>query len=177
MFRHLRWISGLCFGVVLVTSSVQAQTPRLSPKEIGQIIDVALHAVIPPEERLTTATVAERGIRFDYGRTMAAFKSADNADARASLGLTRAVTEGSAALLEDCDLHGTKKCSRLGQSAYVSVKPISVSNSEAAVWVNVVYATTMSNGTYRSSMGCEVFLRRSGSGPWTFVDTGNCMRS
>jgi hypothetical protein len=103
---------------------------------------------------------------------MAAFGLADNADARASLGLTRAVTEGSIALLKDCDQRGTKACKQLGRSAYVYVEPISVSNSEAAVWVHVEWATTLSKRTFASSSSTEVILTRSGSGPWRFVRTG-----
>ncbi len=172
MYSNSRWRLYLCTGVALVATSVQAQSPQRSPKEIGQIVNAALQAVIPPEQRLTSHTVAERGIRFDYERTMAAFGHADDADARASLGLTRAVTAGADSLLVDCDQRGTKKCSRLGRSAYVYVEPISVARSEAAVWVHVVWATTPSMRTYRSASSTEVILSRSGSGPWTFVKTG-----
>lgn len=171
MSRHSRWIRFLCFA--LAASSVQAQSPRPSPKEIGAIINAALHEILPPEKRLSSATVAERGIRFDYGRAMAAFGLPDNADARASLGLTRVVTDGSGALFADCDQLGMQPCARLGHSVYVAVEPISVSDSEAVVWVHVGYATTMpSKRTFLSGSMTEVFLARSGSGPWRFVRTG-----
>ena len=170
MSCHSQWIH--CLGFVLLTSSIQAQPTRPSPKEIGQIIDAALQAVVPATKPLTSGTVAERGIRFDFGRTMSAFGSVDKPAARAGLGLTRAVTEGSVALLEDCDQVGSKACSRLGRSAYVYLEPISVSDSEAVVWVHVRWATTPSKRTFLSSSSTEVVLRRSGSGPWTFVRTG-----
>ena len=170
--RYSRWLLCLCIGVALAATSVRAQTPRRSPKEIGQIINAALQAVIPPGERLSSHTVAERGIRFDYERTMAAFGYADDADARASLGLTRTVTAGTDSLLVDCDQLGMKACSQLGRSAYVTLEPITVARSEAVVWVHVVWATPASKRTYRSASSTEVILSRSGSRPWTFVRTG-----
>jgi hypothetical protein len=172
MYRYSRRLLCFCTGVALVATSMQAQSPRRSPKEIGQIVNAALQAVIPPEHLLTSQSVAERGIRFDYARTFAAFGHADDADARASLGLTRAVTAGTESLLVDCDQRGSQACSRLGSSVYVYVEPISLSSSEATVWVHVVWATTPSNRTFKSASSTEVILSRSGSGPWTFVKTG-----
>ena len=156
----------------MLATTVQAQTPRRSPKEIGQIIDAALQAVIPPEELLSNHTVAERGIRFDYDRTMAAFGYASVPGARASLGLKRAVTAGAESLLVDCDQQGMQACSRLGRSAYVYLEPVSVSSSEAVVWVHVVWVTTPSKRSFLSASSTEVILSRSGSRRWTFVRTG-----
>jgi len=171
--RYSRGHLCLGIGVTLLATSVQAQTSRRSPKEVGQIINAALQAVIPPEHILTSHTVAERGIRFDYGRTLAAFGHADNAETRASLGLTRADAAGTDSLLVDCDQMGSQACSRLGTSAYVYVKPDSVSSSTAIVWVHVVWATTTrSKRTFMSGSSTEVILSRSGSGPWTFVRVG-----
>lgn len=165
------WIRTLC--LVVVASSVQAQSPRLSPRNIGAIINAALREIIPPETRLGNGTVAERGIRFDYSRTMTAFGLPDDHDMRASLGLDRVVTEGSLALFADCDQLGMQPCARIGHSVWVAVEPISVSDSEVVVWVHVSYATTMpSNRRYLSGFATEVFLARSGSGPWRFVRTG-----
>ena len=173
MHRHLRLLGRLSIGVTLSAGSVQAQTLRSSPKEIGQIIDVAVQSVIPSWERHANSTVAERGIRFGYARTMAAFGSADDARARANLGLTRALAPGSDSLLVDCDQMGSKACSRLGRSIYAYIEPISVSTSEAVVWVHMVWATTTaSKRTFQASSSTEVFLSRSGSGPWTFVRLG-----
>jgi|SRR6185437_8947328 len=174
MFRHSRWISGLGLGLALgvVTTSVQAQPHRRSPREVGEIISAALQAVIPPEQLLSSESVAKRGIRFDYRRTMPAFGLADDADARAKLGLTRAVTEGSAALLQGCDQEGGEDCKRLGRSAYVYVQPISVSDSAAVVWVHVLWATYFPTRAFLTGASTEVFFTRSGSGPWKFLKTG-----
>lgn len=172
MVRHnSRWTRWLCLAIALGANSLQAQTSRRLPREVGQILNAALRAVIPPEMRLTDGTVAERGIRLDYGLTMAAFGLADDADTRTGLGLDRAVTQGSTALLEDCDQQGGKACRRLGRSVYVYLEPVSVSSAEAVVWVHVVWATTPSTRTYRSSSSTEVILARSGAGPWKFVRT------
>ncbi len=171
--RYFRTLLGLCTGVTLLSVSVQGQAVARSPQEVGQIITAALQAVVPPDQRLTNHTVEERGIRFDYGRTLAAFGQADDAKTRASLGLTRTLTAGTDSLLVDCDQMGMEACSRLGSSVYVSVKPISVSSSVASVWVHVVWATSMpSKHTYLSASSTEVILSRSGSRPWTFVRTG-----
>ena len=171
--RYLQRLLGLCTGVTLLAASVQAQAAARSPQEVGQIIAAALQAVVPPGQRLTSHTVAERGIRFDYARTLAAFGYTDDAQTRASLGPARAPATGTDSLLVDCDQMGSKPCSRLGSSVYVYVEPISVSNSEASVWVHVVWATTMpSKRTFKSASSTEVILSRSGSGPWTFVGTG-----
>jgi hypothetical protein len=179
MFRDSQWIRCLCLAVL--ASSAQAQTPSRSPKQIGEIIHTALQAVIPPEkhpESHAMADVAGRKIRLDYPRTMAAFGLANNADVRAELGLTHAVTEGSTALLEDCDQMGMGACKRLGRSAYAYVEPISISDSEAKVRVHVVYVTTVrSKRTYLSTWITEVILTRSGSGPWRFLRLGKGMIS
>ena len=171
-YRHSRWLGCLCVCVAMVATSGQAQTHRRSPKEIGQIIDAALQAVIPPGELLSSHTVAERGIRFDYDRTMAAFGYANVPGARASLGLKRAVTAGAESLLVDCDQRGMQACSRLGRSAYVYVEPVSVSSSAAVVRVHVAWVTTPSKRSFQSGSSTEVILSRSGSGPWKFVRTG-----
>ena len=174
MYRHLRLLGCVCVGVAFGANSVQAQTPQISPKEIGQIIEAAIQGVTPSFEQHANATIAERGIRFDYARTMAAFGREDNAGARASLSLTHALTAGSDSLLVDCDQMGSKVCSRLGRSVYVRLEPISVSTSEVAIWVHMEWAGTppKSKRSFRAGSSTQVFLSRSGSGPWTFLKIG-----
>lgn len=172
--HYSRGLFGLAIGVTLFATSVQAQISRRSPREVGQIINVALDAVVPPEQALSNHTVAERGIRLDYGRTMAAFVQPDNAATRAGLGLARHVTEGTDWLLGDCDQMGSQPCARLASAAYVSVEPISLSSNQASVWVHVRWVTTPSKSTrsFMSGSSTEVILSRSASGSWTFVKTG-----
>lgn len=172
MARRSRSLRFLCLGIALLSGSAAAQAPRPAPAEIGQIVDAALHAAVPPATH-PTDVLTEPPIRFDHGRTLAGFGYADDADARAALRVTRAVTDGSGALVEDCDYHGSKPCSRLGRSRYVYVEPTSVSDSEIAVWVHVSWVTRVPSGrSFKSSRSTEVFLRRSGAGSWTFVRTG-----
>lgn len=170
--RYSRWL--LCAGLwsALGVSAAGAQPAQMSPKEIGQIVDVALQATVPPTHRLTTHTVKERGIRLDYGRTLAAFGHRDDPRTRATLGLSRAVTPGSESLLADCDQLGTKACRQLGLSAYVYVEPISTTSSEAAVWVHVIWATTPTKRSYQSAESTEVILSRSATGRWVIARIG-----
>ena len=172
--RYSRTLLALCTGVTVLSGPVQGQAAARSPQDVGQIITAALQAVVPPDLRLTNHTVADRGIRFDYARTLAAFGYTNDATTRARLALGRAVTEGTDSLLVDCDQMGSGPCSRLGSSAYVYVEPISVSSSQATVWVHVLWATTPPNSkrTFRSASSTEVILSRSGLGPWRFVTTG-----
>jgi hypothetical protein len=171
--RHPRWLLCVCACVVLAAASLPAQAPRRSPTEVGQIIELALQAVVAPQHGRSTHTAPDRAIRFDFARTLAAFGYADDSTTRASLRLANPLAAGSDSLLVDCDQLGRKKCSALVQSAYVSVQPISISNSDAVVRVSVIWATPMSMGTFMSGASTEVILSRSGSGAWKFVRIGN----
>lgn len=171
-----RWIRGVYLGAVLTTGALHAQSPAHVPaqslEEIGQIINAALHAVAPPDRRLSSYTVQERGIRFDYVRTLATFHRVDSPEAREQLRLTRAVAEGSDSLLEDCDQLGMQSCSRLGRAAYLHLELVSSSATETVVWVHVSWATRMTTRSYFSGASTEVFLSRTGSGPWLFARVG-----
>ena len=167
------WLRRILVGLTIVSTSLEAQSPRLSPGEIAQVVDAALQAVIPPEKMLTQATVAERGVRFDFGQTLAAFGyQVDESTARSTLKLRRAVVPGARALLSDCGQAGDKPCKLLGQATYVSLTPISATDSEARVWLHVSWVTTFPTRAYLSGFSTEVYLSRSPSGPWKFVRTG-----
>ena len=179
MFLHSRWICCLVAG--LLASPVQAQSPTRSPEAIGAIIDAVLHVVVPRKKTVERQPAVEiagtdligRAIRLDYAQMMAAFGMPTNATVRAKLGLGRAVTEGSAALLDDCDQLGGGPCRKLGRSVYVRMKPLSISDSAAVVLVEVVWATAYpSKPTLMSAFTTQVFLTRSGSGPWRFLKLG-----
>lgn len=167
-----QWLRSLYLGVTLLGGVLEAQPFRPSPKDIGQMVDAALQAVIPPETKLTTFTVSERGVRLDYARTMTAFGYGEVPGTLRSLELQSAATSGSEELLSDCNQVGTKPCTRLGRSTYVYMEPISISGSEAVVVLHVYWATTRSKRTFQSASSTEVYLSRSGSGSWTFVKTG-----
>lgn len=173
-----RWLSCILLGVTIGAASLEAQPRRPAPKEIAQIVDAALQAVIPPEKILTQFTVAERGVRLDFGRTMAAFGyEVDDATARSSLGLLRAVAPGGRVLLSDCNQSGMKPCKLLEKATYVYLEPISATDSEAVVWLHVSWVTTSPTRAFMSGFSAEVYLSRSGSGPWKFVRTGKTVTS
>ena len=179
-----RWIGSFCLGIALVGTTLHAQQARRTPREIAQIVDAALQGVIPPEKRLTDLTVAERGVRFDYQRTMAAFGHTDDVGSLSSFGLRTTVTSGANELLSDCDQMGFKPCARLGRSVYVNLAPMSSTDSTAVVVLHVVWATTLDSGvkdpatrTFMSGFSTEVHLVRSGSGTWTFVRAGKTAMS
>jgi hypothetical protein len=167
------WLRRIFLGLTIMGTSLEAQSPRLSPTEIAQIVDAALQAVIPPEKMLTQVTVAERGVRFDFGQTLAAFGyQVDGSTARSTLKLRRPVVPGARALLSDCGQAGDKPCKLLGKATYVSLTPISATDSEARVWLHVSWVTTFPTRAYLSGFSTEVYLSRSPSGPWKFVRTG-----
>jgi hypothetical protein len=169
--RCLRWI---LLGVTIIGTSLEAQQPRMAPKDIAEMVDAALQAVIPAEKTLDQFTVRERGVRFDFGRTMTAF-GYDLADstARSSLKLQSAVAPGTQVLLSDCSQLGTKPCKLLGRTVYAFLRPSSITDSEAVVWLSVRWVGTSSKLAFMSGFSTEVYLSRAGSGPWRFVRTGN----
>ena len=109
------WLRRIFVGLTIVGTSLEAQSPRRSPSEIAQIVDAALQAVIPPERTLSQISVAERGVRFDFEQTLAAFGyQVDESTARSTLKLRRAVVSGTRVLLSDCSQMGDKPCKLLG---------------------------------------------------------------
>jgi hypothetical protein len=172
LIRHVRLVFRTLLGVTFAMVPLEAQQFRVTPREIGQIADAAMQGVIPPDKSLTRFTVAERGIRFDFERTMTAFGSRDSVRMASSLGLRSSVKAGSRALLTDCDQFGTKPCSLLGREAYVFLEPISISDTEAVVSLTVAWAQTASERTFLTSFTTQVHLSRSGSGEWKFVRAG-----
>lgn len=173
-----RWLRFIFLGVTIVGTPLEAQPSRRSHKEIAQIVDAVLQAVIPPEKTLTQFTVAERGVRLDFGRTMAAFGyEVVDATARSSLQLRSAVAPGTQVLVSDCSQTGTKPCKLLGKAAYVYLGPISATDSEAVVWLHVSWVTTFPTRAFMSGFSTEVFLFRSPSGAWKFLRTGKAVSS
>lgn len=184
MLRH-SWFHCACF--FLMAGSLSAQAPSRSPKEVGEIIDAALQAVLSPEKnvesmpigQITGASMVGREIRFDYRRALAAFGLSDNADVRASLELTSTVTDGSTTVFTGCDQLGMGPCESLRKSAYILIQPISVTDSEAVVQVELTWATTFASRsptwperTFESWVFTQVILTRSASGPWRFLKLG-----
>lgn len=176
----VRHIPLFAVGAMLTAEmKVSPQPVGRTPAELTRIVDVALQAVMPLDKLLTSYTVAERGIRFDKDRTMAAFGYDAAAAATTKLELARAVSEGTSELLRDCDQQGTKLCANLGSSAYVYIEPISLTQNEAVLWVHTKWSTKMLSGqrtpqtrAFLSSASTKVYLARNGGGTWRFVRVG-----
>lgn len=174
------WISvlGLCLVLAVVPVAAQSLPPAavLPPREVGQIIDVALQAVLSPETELSRIPVAERGVYFDFERTMEAFGLGGRSLEFPSIGLTRAVTVVSGQLIADCDQGGSGPCSGMGRVVYVHLRPISLTRTEGVVSLNVYWAVPGSRRTYLTGFATQVHLarsfRRTRTGPWRFVRTG-----
>lgn len=170
----------LTLGLVLAVAPVAAQSPPsavvLPPKEVGQIINVALQAVLSPETELSRIPVAERGVYFDFERTMEAFGLGGRSLEFPSLGLTRAVTVVSGQLIADCDQGGSGPCSGMGRVVYVQLRPISLTRTEGVVSLNVYWAVRGSRRTYLTGFATQVHLARTftrtRTGSWRFVRTG-----
>lgn len=166
---NLRWFRCIFLGVTLVVTPLEAQSGLRPASEIAQIVDASLLAVIPPEKTLGEASVAERGIRFDFQRTMAAFGyDVDQATARSTLPLRSAVTAGTKALISDCNQLGMMPCKLLGRASYAYLEPVSVSDSEAVVMVHVNWVTSFPKHSYKSGLSMRVHLSRVGSSSWKF---------
>lgn len=184
---NINFARALGSALVALTASAfahpsSAQQSRLSPKDVGQIVNEVLDAVIPPEQPLSRVRTATRGVFFDFGRTMAAFGHADGTVIAAELGLRREVAPGSRRLLSDCEFVATKPCSQLGWGVYVSIEPISVTISEASVWAHTYWPDRRSAAfktgeapSGRASLvggSMQVHLTRGPDGTWKVVRLG-----
>lgn len=172
-------------AVAIVAHPLPAQARRLPPSAIGQVVDEVLSHVIPPDSSLSRMPIRERGIYFDYGRTLAAFGYRDDPTARAALALKSVVMPGTDSLLEDCSQVSAKPCERLGQHAYAYVTPRSRSNDAMVVLLHVAWpdrggATYVAGATpaaraYLGWFAMEVHLRRTADGRWWFDKRGSAM--
>lgn len=164
---------GTLLAVIGLTAAGHAQQAKFVPQEVGQLIEAALNNVLPSEKLLTNASVAQRGIRFDFRKTADAFGVAIGAAPSADLGVRRELGVGSQEMLADCDQAGMKPCARLGSASYVYLEPVSRSETAAVVWLHVTWATTLpSKRSYRSGFSTQVHFSRASTGVWTFVRTG-----
>jgi hypothetical protein len=174
--------SKLAIGCALIAapfSSSAAQTTWLTPAEIGQVFDEVLPIVLPPGGSLSQVHTADRRIRFDHARTMAAFGYVSR-PTRAMLRLRSAVDSGDKSLLSDCDPAARKPCSQLGWNAYVWMEPVSMSNSQMQVRVHVLWAdrkatfapgVSPSGKAYLTMFTAHLYLERVDS-RWRFVKEG-----
>lgn len=176
-----------CFGiaacaVVHPLAAQQSQQPRIAPAEIGQIVNEVLRVLVPPGDSLSGVSIAKRKVVFDYAQTMAAFGYPGAHTSLAALGIRMPVTAGSESLLNDCDNWGTKPCKQLGWRAYVSIEPISITNSQVVVrgYVNwperrrtpFVEGVAPTGKASLAGFATQIYLARSANGEWKFVKKG-----
>lgn len=177
-----RIVAGAALGLVVQALPAGAQSDSLTARKIGQVVDEVIGAVIPPDSSLSRVSVRERGLYFDYARTLAAFGHRDVAVPASALALKSAVMPGDRSLLDDCNQGGTMPCQRLGNSAYVFVMPESRSDSAMLVWLVVEWpdrgGATFTRGVWPASrafltgFSMEVFLTRAADGSWRFSRVG-----
>lgn len=178
----MRRLASLFLCLVVGAPRAGAQTQRLSPRVVGQIVDEVLRTIVPPDSSLSRVRIRDRGLYFDYARTLAAFGYRDDSTARAALQLKAVVTPGDPALFDDCNQAGTGRCERLGQSAYAYVALLSQSDSEIVVRLRVVWpdrggatyvrGATPSGRVFLYGFLMEVHLRRTADGSWKFDRIG-----
>jgi hypothetical protein len=155
---------------------LSAPQPRLSPETIGEMIDAALFAVVPPDSLLSQMRVGDRGVQLDYARTLPAFGLPDDSASRAQLRLRSRVTPSTVDLARDCNQMGSLPCTAVGQAVYVMFEPVSTQASTAIVWLRVYWAASAGTRRFLTGYSTQVHLARTSRGraaaPWHFVRTG-----
>lgn len=170
--RPLRWT--LCATALVATAaSVRGQRLHLTPHEIAQIADEALRVVVPPQSAFSGVSVATRGVAFDVRGTLAAFGVPTSGDT--AVRLARHVDIVSPGVLGDCSQMAPEPCAGLGSRVYVSVEPLSLTNSHAHVRVNVRWpdrgetlARSSSAHAYLTGFSATIHLVRNAGGAWVF---------
>lgn len=184
-----------CFGLIAACTIVyplaaqtsraepaRAQRPALAPAAIGEIINEVLRVLVSPDDSLSGVPVAKRKVFFDLGGTMAAFGYPGVSTSLAALGIRRPVTIGSESLLSDCKQRGGKPCTQLGWSAFVSIEPLSITDSQVVVRAHVVWPDrgrtpfierrAPTGLAHLTGFATEVYLARSATGQWRFLKEG-----
>ena len=162
-----------CVALTLSAAVLSAQTAyKPTATELGQIVDATLQAVLPSSTVLSTWSVAERGVRFDYRRTLEYFGIADDQKFAERRGIRSEISEGTRELLHDCTQVGVGTCPRLGRSAYVFMEPVSSTRTKSVVKLHVAWANVTGERRFLTGFSTEVHLARTRAGTWTFVRTG-----
>lgn len=164
-----------CLLTALVATSVaSAQDRKLTVKDVGHIADEALRAMLPPDTTLTGISVAKRGIAFDARGTLDAFGFKDTAVT--SLVLTRSVLFATGSVTRDCSQVMPLPCAALGERAFVTISPLSVTPSRAHIRVTVAWATPVRIGADSSPprrallswYSLTVYVVRTADGRWVY---------
>jgi hypothetical protein len=168
------------------TAPTAATASTIDAATVGAIVNAVLATVLHPESSLSRVPIAQRRLRFDHARTMAAFGLPDTLTVTLTDPRLRAITTpGSRDLLADCDQGGSKPCRRLGWNAYVWVAPIALDAAQAHVVAHVGWATHMGGPfeegvaprgrAFFTGFGAEVHLVRARDGRWRFDRFGRAV--
>ncbi len=168
--------------LIVATAELGAQA-ALEPRDVGALVDAVLDSLLPPGKRLSQSAIGEqRRIRVDAAATYAAFVPGSAPQTVASLGITRDVLPGTAALLADCDFFGRKPkpCALLGDDVLVTMRPATERASvdgQMVIWLDVSWVTeiAVAGGPLRRILSWsseETFIVRSPDGGWRVVGTG-----
>lgn len=185
------WLACALSTIALGVSPLQAQTGKLSPKEIGQILDATIRAVLPDTMTLSRVPISKRSLRVDYERTLNAFGNSGGEKAAAAMNLQTKWAMAAPDLFNDCDQIGSKPCSKMGWQVYTYISPVSVTGADATIRLSVTWAEhdpdrymegqaptpKVGKRVPLASFSSEVQLRRSSSGTWQFLRVGRTTAS
>lgn len=177
----MRPICLLVVASLLTFSADLGAQAALEPRDVGALVNAVLDSLLPPGKLLSRTPIDERRrIRFDAAATFAAFVPGRAPQTVASLGITRDVLPGTAALLADCDFSGRKPCALLGDDVLVTLRPATERASvdgQMVIWLEVRWVTEIAveGGALRRLSpwyAVETFIGRSPDGGWRVVATG-----
>ena len=145
--------------------------------------DAILDTLAGPSQRFSRVSVANRGILFDYERTIGAFQRKGGPPAApADLRLRTSVNPGEKSVLDDCSQLAFKLCVGLGWSVYVWLDPVLVADSAITIRAIFVWAdrgnTQFSAGVAPQSRALlvgfarEVHLAHGANGVWRVTRLG-----
>jgi hypothetical protein len=145
-----------------------AQRTRLSPRELGQIVDAALDSILPRD----TDTLF-----INEDRTLKALRPYSKSThlSVADLGLRHPVKPGSDRFFDDCNQLRAQPCSQFGSRSYVSIDSAVVSRAEARIVASVSWArrgepfSSVSGDTFLGWSGDDIYLKRAKDGSWNFL--------
>lgn len=177
--------AGLLLGAFGTTPCIEAQETRVSPESIGQIVDAVISALVPPNQRVSGISIANRGIFFDYTRTVKAFGYSDTTQAPfRDLRVRTPMNLGSLRMFDDCSQIVPKPCAGLGWGVYVEIDPVSVTRRQANVRATIQWAdraqvfeagAAPAGNAYLTGFSANVILIRGAFGKWKYAKTAKTL--
>jgi hypothetical protein len=176
------WFAFLAIALCPRSSAAQ-QEQRLELTEIGQIADLLIDSLLPPDRLLSRVSVAQRGIFFNHTGTSSLFGHDTAGVALGALQLRNRVLTPPNDLLADC-VH-LRNCQRIGWRISFNFQPLSVTSSEVEVraWVNwndrggeqYVEGVTPAGRSLLVGFATDITFVRSPDGKWLYGKQGRVM--